>query len=69
MLLQVIFERSEAHGQRAAVAERAEPRIDAEHEAILRPRIEQTDELAAQTIEVLLELSMGRAPSVSPASA
>ena len=65
MLLQVILERGEAHDQRAAFAERPQAHVDAEHETILGPHIEQPDELAAEAVEIFLVRPPPRGPSVS----
>ena len=60
MLLQIILERGEAHDQRSALPERPQTHVDAKHETLLGPRIEQSNQFAPEAVEVLLVVDYAR---------
>ncbi len=61
VLLQVVLERAEVHGERARLAERPQAHVHAEHEALGGARIEQPDQRLAEAREVLLVRDLARA--------
>ncbi len=60
MLLQVIFERSQARHQRTAFAEWPQAHVHAKHEPVLVPRIEQPNEFTAEPGEIFFVFDLAR---------
>ena len=61
VLLQVILERAEVHGERSRLAERPQAHVHAEHESLGGAGIEQPDQGLAEAREVLLVRDLARA--------
>ena len=61
MLMQIVLERREAHHQGSRVAERAQTHVDSKDEPILRPSVQQADDLTSEPGEIVLVVDGSRA--------